>query len=102
MNLLNKVIVLMVLLFFGIARAEMVDLLTLDSALNIAVQDNPNLAQMQARSKALAAIPSQVGTLPDPVISFNALNLPVDTFDLAQENMTQLQGGDFSNYSFFW
>ncbi len=84
---------LLTTLFFSAVGANEADFLTLQAAVNIAVQDNPNLAQIQARSEAMAAIPSQVGTLPDPVISFNALNLPVDTFDLDQENMTQLQTG---------
>lgn len=81
--------------------AAQVNLLTLQSALDIAVQDNPSLAQIQARSAAMSAIPSQVGSLPDPVISFNALNLPVDTFDLSQENMTQMQGGISQAFPFF-
>ena len=68
-------------------------LLTLDSAVSQAVRDNPGLAEIKARSEALAAIPSQVGSLPDPVLSFNALNLPTDSFDLDQEPMTQLQIG---------
>ncbi len=94
MILLNKTTIFCVLLVLSnIVNAEPGNILTLQSALDIAVQDNPSLAQIQARSEALAAIPSQVGTLPDPVISFNALNLPVDTFDLHQENMTQMQGG---------
>ena len=84
---------LMLLLLSSSIRAEQAELLPLQTALDIAVQDNPSLARMQARSEAMAAIPSQVGSLPDPVISFNALNLPVDTFDLRQENMTQMQGG---------
>ena len=84
---------LVLLLLSSFLRAEEPSLLTLQTAINIAVQHNPSLAQMQARSEAMAAIPSQVGTLPDPVISFNALNLPVDSFDTHQENMTQLQGG---------
>ena len=67
--------------------------LTLTAATTLALKDNPGLAQIQARSEAMAAIPSQVGTLPDPVISFNALNIPIDTFDIGQENMTQMQGG---------
>ena len=94
MILPNKAASFLVLLVLsGIVKAEEPELLTLQSAISIAVQDNPSLAQIQARSQAMAAIPSQVGTLPDPVISFNALNLPVDTFDTAQENMTQMQGG---------
>ncbi len=90
-TILNRFLVLLFL--SGIVHAEDASLLTLQSALDVAVQDNPSLAEIQARSEAMAAIPSQVGTLPDPVISFNALNIPADTFDLAQENMTQLQGG---------
>jgi outer membrane protein, heavy metal efflux system len=67
--------------------------LTLQSAIALAVQDNPDLAQMRARSEAMAAIPSQAGTLPDPVLSFNAMNLPTDSFSVSQEPMTQLQLG---------
>lgn len=63
------------------------------AAVDIALKNNPGLAEMQARADAAAAIPSQIGTLPDPVLSFNALNLPTDTFNLSQEAMTQLQVG---------
>lgn len=67
--------------------------LSLQDAIKTALRDNPGLAEMRARAEAMAAIPSQVGSLPDPVISFNTLNLPVDTFDRSQEAMTQLQIG---------
>ncbi len=67
--------------------------LTLKAATEQAVQDNPDLAQMQARAQAMAAIPSQMGTLPDPEISFNAMSLPVNTFSTRQEDMTQLGAG---------
>jgi len=94
MCLLAKIASCFFMLFLSAhAGADDVDVLTLQSAMQIAVEDNPNLAKIQARSQAMAAIPSQLGTLPDPVISFNALNLPVDSFDPAQENMTQFQGG---------
>jgi outer membrane protein TolC len=69
------------------------NLLTLSSAVNRAVRDNPNLAMMQARWKAMSAIPSQLGTLPDPTISFGSLNLPTNTFNTTQEAMTQQQVG---------
>jgi outer membrane protein, heavy metal efflux system len=68
-------------------------ILTLQAATELAVKDNPDLAQIQARAKAMAAIPSQEGALPDPQISINAMNLPVNTFNLHQEDMTQLGGG---------
>jgi len=63
------------------------------SAVEVAVRDNPNLAEMQARYEALSAIPSQVGTLPDPMVNLNAMNFPADSFDRDQEAMTQAQIG---------
>jgi len=89
------------LAFVDGVNAEPAPLLTLQSALDIAIQDNPNLAQIQARSEALAEIPAQVGSLPDPIISFNALNLPTDSFNIGQENMTQMQGGISQAIPFF-
>ncbi len=68
-------------------------ILALEDAVALAIEGNPGLAGTQARAAALAAIPSQAGTLPDPMLSLNALNLPTDTFDLDQEPMTQLQIG---------
>ncbi len=84
-----------IILLGGTGRAEERGgkALTLQAAVDLAVKDNPNLAEILARSEALAAIPSQVGALPDPVLSFNALNMPTDTFDLSQEAMTQMQFG---------
>jgi len=94
MVLPNKAVpILLLALFCSVVDAKESDFLTLLSAVSIAVKDNPSLAEIQARSDAMKTIPPQVGALPDPVISFNALNLPVDTFDLDQENMTQLQTG---------
>lgn len=67
--------------------------LELITAVDIATQDNPGLAQMQSRYLAMAEIPAQRGSLPDPQLSFNAMNLPVGSFDLSQEAMTQMQLG---------
>ena len=63
------------------------------AAVEMTVRNNPGLAEMQTRAIAAAAIPSQAGTLPDPMLSFNAVNLPTNTFNLSQEPMTQLQIG---------
>jgi outer membrane protein TolC len=76
----------------NIAAAEQTPL-TLEAATQKLIQDNPSLAQMQARAKAMAAIPSQEGSLPDPQISFNAMSLPVDSFSTRPEDMTQLGFG---------
>jgi len=69
------------------------NILTLAKAEEISLKDNPGLAGMASRAKAIAEIPPQVGTLPDPHIAFDAVNLPVDTFSTTQENMTQLRVG---------
>lgn len=88
------------LLCNSVYAQEKAQTLTLEQALVIALQNNPSLAQIKASAKALDTIPSQLGSLPDPVISFNALNLPVDSFNTAQENMTQLQVGITQNLPF--
>jgi len=67
--------------------------LTLSQAESLAVQQNQGLAASGKRAEAMAAIPSQAGTLSDPVLSLNALSLPVNSFSTTQENMTQLQLG---------
>lgn len=101
MSLYNVIPLILCLLLSTALKAEPPKLLTLQLAIDSALQDNPNLAQMQARSKAMAAVPFQVGSLPDPVISFNALNLPVDSFNLAQDNMTQMRAGISQAIPFF-
>ncbi len=75
------------------AMRSLASSLTLAAAVKVAVADNPGLSAMRARAEAMAAIPSQLGSLPDPTLSFNALNLPVDTFSVGQEGMTQMQIG---------
>lgn len=83
----------MLLLACRIAAGADQAVLSLQSATELAVQDNPDLAQIQARAQAMAAIPSQEGALPDPQLSFNAMNLPIDTFSLEKEDMAQLGFG---------
>ncbi len=67
--------------------------LELQQAVALSLQQNPGLAEMRARADAMAAIPSQQGSLPDPMVSFGVMNLPLDTFSTAEEAMTQLQFG---------
>lgn len=67
------------------------DRLTLDQAVETALAANPHLAAVAARAEALQTVPSQARTLPDPVLGLNAMNLPVDSFNLHQEPMTQIQ-----------
>jgi len=67
--------------------------LTLTSAVELAVGNNPSLAEVQARYEAMAEIPSQVSALPDPMLQLNLMNMPTDSFDFDQEPMTQIQFG---------
>lgn len=67
--------------------------LTVDNAVSMALKGNPGLAAIEARARALGEIPEQKGTLPDPQVSLNFMNLPVDTFSFSQEGMTQIQLG---------
>lgn len=66
-------------------------LLELQQAVLIALENNPELASLRAQSEAMHTMPSQVGALPDPVLSLNAMNFPTDTFNAGQEPMTQMQ-----------
>lgn len=67
--------------------------LTVEQAVSTAISSNPGLAEMQARYMAVSEIPSQASTLPDPVITFGAMNFPTDSWERDQEPMTQLQVG---------
>jgi cobalt-zinc-cadmium efflux system outer membrane protein len=75
----------------AVAADQFTDMLTLDQAEEIALAANPALAGMQAQAEAMAEVPSQAGALPDPMLGLNAMNMPVDTFNLDQEPMTQMQ-----------
>jgi outer membrane protein TolC len=88
-------------LSFGVRAEENTSApLELIRAVEIATEDNPGLAQMQSRYLAMAEVPAQKGSLPDPQVSFNAMNLPVGSFDLSQEAMTQMQLGFAQTFPF--
>ena len=58
-----------------------------------ALENNPNLAMINARFLALSKISVQVGALPEPTFRFNFANLPLDSFAFDQTPMTQIQIG---------
>ena len=68
-------------------------IITINDAVSLAVQNNPSLAKMKARYRALREVPPQAGSLPDPTLMFGVMNLPTDTFNIKQEAMTQKQVG---------
>ncbi len=69
------------------------EVLSVRQAVVVSLSDNPGLAAQDAHARSMREIAPQVGSLPDPVLSLTALNLPVDSFSTTQENMTQLQTG---------
>lgn len=86
-------VLLLASLFAQTAQAGTDAPLQPDEAVALALADNPGLAARQSRAEALAAVPEQVSTLPDPTLSLNALSFPTDTFSVSQEAMTQKQIG---------
>jgi cobalt-zinc-cadmium efflux system outer membrane protein len=80
--------------------AQNTPVLQLSDARARAMGNNPGLAMMRERYEALTHIAPQVSSLPDPVLSLNALNLPWDNLDLHQEPMTQLQLGISQTFPF--
>ncbi len=67
--------------------------LSLDAAVSLALANNPSLAEIKARAEAMAAVPSQAGSLPDPALSVEMLNLPTDSFDIREDFMTMVDVG---------
>ncbi|MCE2436721.1 MAG: TolC family protein [Pseudomonadales bacterium] len=74
-------------------KPDVADPLSLERAITLALDAHPELLAREARTHALAWIPAQRESLPDPMLSLNAMSLPTDSFDLNQEPMTQLQFG---------
>lgn len=67
--------------------------LTLEEAESRALASHPSLEELAARIQAAESRANAAGQLPDPRLSVGANNVPVDTFDLDQEPMTQLKVG---------
>lgn len=67
--------------------------LSLKQAEQVAVDNDPMLAGIQAQSRALHEKSVADGQLPDPKVKLGLANFPTDTFRRDQEPMTQLQLG---------
>jgi len=67
--------------------------LTLKQAEQIALKDEPGLAGKHWEAQSLAERAIADGQLMDPKLQVGLLNLPADTFDFDQENMTQFKVG---------
>ncbi len=80
-------------LFTGNASA-----LNLKQAESLAVQADPVIERFKATSRSFVYASIADDTLPDPKLRLGAVNVPVDSFDLEQEQMTQLKIGVQQNF----
>ncbi|MDB5815180.1 MAG: putative outer rane cation efflux protein [Rhodocyclales bacterium] len=72
------------------------DTLSLNDALNIAIERSPQTAAIQAQTRAAHEQRVAVGELPDPVLKLGVSNVPVtgdEAYSLTRESMTQRSVG---------
>lgn len=72
------------------------DILSLNDALNIAIERSPQAAAIQAQTHAAREQRVAVGELPDPVLKLGVSNVPVtgdEAYSLTRESMTQRSVG---------
>ena len=67
--------------------------LSLEQAEQLALQSDPRIEGFQATARSFEEESISDSTLPDPKLLLGAVNVPVDSFDLSQEAMTQLKVG---------
>jgi len=77
---------------------ETVDALNLQQAENLAIQADPEIERYKATSQSHLDEAVADNTLPDPKLRVGAVNVPVDSFKLDQEQMTQLKIGIQQNF----
>jgi outer membrane protein TolC len=67
--------------------------LSLEQAEQLALKRSPELKALRAKTQSLDLRTVAAGQLSDPKLILGAMNFPVDTFNIRQEPMTQLQIG---------
>ena len=67
--------------------------LSLEQAERLALESDPRVQGFQATARSYEEESVSDSTLPDPRLLLGAVNVPVDSFDLSQEAMTQLKVG---------
>ena len=72
--------------------------LNLQQAEQIAIQADPKIENFKATSLSFDEASIADNSLPDPKLRLGAINVPVDTFNLEQEQMTQLKIGVQQNF----
>ncbi len=84
----------MLLLLTGSAMAQQsTSAVSLESLIETALQNNPELQAQQRTIEASRTAVPQAGSLPDPKLNLNLMNMPANTFKFDQEPMTGKQVG---------
>lgn len=74
--------------------AESTETLSLARAVQIAVEsEDPSLARLEARAESLEQRAVSEAQLPDPMVTGQLANVPVDSFSVDQSMMTQVRFG---------
>ena len=82
------------ILFLGFSQvAAAATSISLVQAEQVALQRDPTTRAFLQQASAEEALSVAQSQLPDPKLQLGVVNLPTDTFDLDQENMTQLKVG---------
>ncbi len=75
------------------AQQSETEILSLQQAIQLGLQQSPALAAVRATAIAAAEQVPQAGGLPDPRLSLGLANLPTNSFSLDQDPMSQIQVG---------
>ena len=78
--------------------ASNIHALNLKQAEQLATHSDPSIESFIATSRSFVDESVADDTLPDPKLRLGAVNVPVDSFDLEQEQMTQLKIGIQQNF----
>ena len=79
------------MLMFAGSNCVADETLTLQRAERVALQNEPGIMGLHAKTQSMMEKSIAAGELMDPKLQVGVLNLPTDTFDFDQEAMTQLK-----------
>ena len=85
--------VLAVLAGMAVNSSVAASALSLELAEELALASDPGVQSVESNQLALEEMAVAAGQLPDPMLKMGLMSLPMDTFNLGQEPMTQVQVG---------
>lgn len=83
---ISLLIFLFFLFFQGVRGAQTIKV---NALIEEALQNNPALKALEQNRKSAQSAVKPAGALPDPMLEMSIMSVPVDTFSLTQEKMTQ-------------